>query len=99
MEDALVYDEPPGWMLPVRHALGALMMADGRAGEAEAVYRKDLLQNRNNGWALIGLQQSLIAQGRLPEAQQLEPLIQEVWAKADVRPMSSCYCEPGIAMN
>ena len=21
-EDALVYDEPPGWMLPVRHALG-----------------------------------------------------------------------------
>jgi len=35
-EDALVYDEPPGWMLPVRHALGALLMADGRSAEAEA---------------------------------------------------------------
>ena len=24
-EDTLVYDEPPGWMIPVRHALGALL--------------------------------------------------------------------------
>ena len=99
MEDSLVYDEPPGWMLPVRHALGALMMADGRAVEAEAVYREDLLNNRNNGWALIGLQQSLLAQGKIPEAEALEPRIQEVWAKADMRPMSSCYCEPGLAMK
>ena len=25
LEDALVYDEPPAWMLPVRHSLGALL--------------------------------------------------------------------------
>jgi len=29
-EDRLIYDEPPGWMLPVRHALGALLMEQGR---------------------------------------------------------------------
>src|SRR6185436_18699107 len=29
-EDALRYDEPPGWILPVRHALGATLMTAGR---------------------------------------------------------------------
>jgi len=98
-EDALVYDEPPGWMLPVRHALGALLMAHGRVIEAEKVYREDLLRNRNNGWALTGLKLALIAQGRADEANSLEPQIQEAWAKADFIPASSCYCEPGIASN
>lgn len=94
-EDALVYDEPPGWMLPVRHALGALLMGDGRAEEAEAVYREDLKRNRNNGWALIGLQASLNAQGKTKEAMTLSMAIQAAWADADVKPSSSCFCEPG----
>lgn len=94
-EDALVYDEPPGWMLPVRHALGALLMADGQVGEAEKVYREDLLRNRNNGWGLIGLQQSLKAQGKNGEAMALEATLAQVWASADTHPATSCYCEPG----
>lgn len=94
-EDALVYDEPPGWMLPVRHALGALLMGDGRAAEAEKVYREDLKRNRNNGWALIGLQASLNAQGKTAEAMLLDVPIQAALADADVKPTSSCYCEPG----
>lgn len=97
-EDSLVYDEPPGWMLPVRHALGALLMADGRAKEAEKVYLEDLRRNRNNGWALIGWQQSLKAQRKIKEAQAIEADIKSVWAKADSFPTSSCYCEPaGVA--
>jgi tetratricopeptide (TPR) repeat protein len=98
-EDALVYDEPPGWMLPVRHALGALLMADGKAVEAEAVYREDLLRNRKNGWALTGLRASLLAQGKTDEANALSPQIDMAWAKADSIPASSCYCEPGVAMK
>lgn len=98
-EDALVYDEPPAWMLPVRHALGALLMADGRAEEAEKVYREDLERNRNNGWALVGLQQSLSSQGKQAEAQAIEPRIKAAWARADFRPHSSCYCEPGVAVR
>lgn len=96
-EDALVYDEPPGWMLPVRHALGALLMADGRAEEAEAVYREDLARNRNNGWGLIGLQQALRSQGKFAEARTLDARIADTWAKADTHPTTSCYCEPGVA--
>jgi tetratricopeptide (TPR) repeat protein len=98
-EDALIYDEPPGWMIPVRHTLGALLMADGRAQEAETVYREDLERNRNNGWGLIGLQKSLRSQGKNAEAQALDSKIKSAWDKADTIPTSSCYCEPGLAMK
>lgn len=94
-EDALVYDEPPGWMLPVRHALGALLMADGRFEEAEQVYREDLTRNRNNGWGLIGLQQSLAAQDKMDEADAMASSLTKAWRRADVMPTSSCYCQPG----
>ena len=93
-EDRLVYDEPPGWMQPVRHALGALLLADGRAAEAEAVYREDLARHANNGWALLGLQQSLTAQGNAADAQSIETAKHLAWARADVAPKASCYCHP-----
>lgn len=93
-EDALVYDEPPGWMLPVRHALGALLMADGRYAEAEQVYLEDLRRNRDNGWSLTGLQLALQAQERTAEAEQLSPRLAQAFSTADTRPSSSCYCEP-----
>ena len=94
-EEALVYDEPPGWMLPVRHALGALLMGDGRAADAEQVYREDLRANRGNAWALLGLDQSLRAQGRPEEADRLSAELKAAWARADVNPTSSCFCQPG----
>ena len=42
LDDNLPYDEPWGWMQPTRHALGALLLEQGRVEEAEAVYRADL---------------------------------------------------------
>jgi len=94
-EDALIYDEPPGWMLPVRHALGALLMADGKFEEAQQIYHEDLARNRNNGWGLIGLQQSLRAQDKTDEANALTSSLTKAWWRADVMPTSSCYCQPG----
>jgi len=93
-EDALVYDEPPGWMLPVRHALGALLMADERYAEAEAVYREDLRRNRDNGWSLTGLKLALQEQERGTEAEELTMRLARAFNDADTRPSSSCYCEP-----
>lgn len=95
-EDSLVYDEPPGWMLPVRHALGALLMADGQYAQAESVYREDLRRNRDNGWSLLGLQQSLRAQGQDSRAAMLDMRLAAAWPRKDVNPKSSCYCEPGV---
>jgi tetratricopeptide (TPR) repeat protein len=94
-EDALVYDEPPGWMLPVRHALGALLMSAERYEEAEDVYRADQRLNRDNGWSLLGLRLSLEAQGRHDEAAAIAPRVDEAWKRVEIRPTSSCLCEPG----
>jgi tetratricopeptide (TPR) repeat protein len=94
VEDALVYDEPPAWMLPVRHALGALLMSDGRYTEAEAVYREDLRRNRDNGWSLTGLQLALEKQARESEAEELSMRLAGAFNDADIQPTSSCYCEP-----
>jgi tetratricopeptide (TPR) repeat protein len=94
LEEKLSYDEPPGWMQPVRHALGALLLADGRHAEAEAVYRADLVRHPNNAWSLLGLQQSLEKQGKTREAKALAKKVQKAWARADVSPVASCYCHP-----
>jgi tetratricopeptide (TPR) repeat protein len=63
-EDALRYSEPPDWIQPVRHALGAALLRSGRAEEAEAVYRADLVRLPGNVWSLVGLAGALKAQGR-----------------------------------
>ena len=97
-EDTLVYDEPPGWMIPARHALGALLMKNNQAEEAEKIYLQDLERNRNNGWGLIGLQQAYRAQGKTEQANELEIRIQTIWPANSARPSSSCYCEPGNAL-
>ena len=59
LEDALKYDEPPGWMIPVRHVIGATLMRAGRFADAEQVYREDLRRLPDNGWSLYGLSESM----------------------------------------
>ncbi len=91
-EDQLVYDEPPGWMLPVRHALGAILLAAGEAKQAEQVYRDDLADWQENAWALLGLEQALRKQNRLADADAVAIRVTAAWARADVDPPASCYC-------
>eukprot|EP00913_Durusdinium_trenchii_P028369 g26597.t1 len=89
MEEKLTYDEPPGWMQPVRHALGALLLADGRAAEAETVYRADLVRHPNNAWSLLGLQQSLEAQGKTSAAKAIAARVRKAWSRSDIDPVAS----------
>jgi tetratricopeptide (TPR) repeat protein len=91
-EDALRYSEPPDWFIPVRHALGAMLLNDGQPAEAEKVYREDLRQWPDNGWSLHGLTASLTAQGKKDEAEKVRARFNEVWKRADVKIPSSCYC-------
>ena len=90
-EDSLNYIEPPDWHYPVRHSLGAVLLAAGRASEAEAVYWDDLNRNPNNGWALFGLTQALRAQGKNDQAAEVEQRFQKAWARADVKLTSSRF--------
>jgi tetratricopeptide (TPR) repeat protein len=95
MEDALKYDEPPGWLIPVRHSLGAVLMKQQRFAEAEQVYRDDLARSPGNGWSLLGLGESLRHQNKnADEATQIQAQFKRVWAKADLTITSSCLCQP-----
>ena len=94
-EDRLIYDEPPGWMLPVRHAMGALLMTARKPAEAERLYREDQQRHPGNTWSLIGLQKALVAQDRSSEATEVGKRLDVACKRLTVRPISSCFCEPG----
>ena len=84
IEDLNNYTEPPDWSQPIRHFLGAALMEAQKFEQAEAVYRRDLLWNQNNGWSLYGLQQSLEAQGKEVEAAEVFRQFEDKWQHADV---------------
>ncbi len=84
LEDNLIYNEPPDWHVPVRQALGAVLLEAGRAAEAESIYWQDLSLNRENGWSLFGLMQSLQSQGKKEQAAGIERRFRKAWRRADV---------------
>jgi len=89
IEAALPYSEPSLWPLSVRHHLGAALLLADRPSEAEAVYHTDLLRHPDNGWALIGLLQSLRAQRKDDQAAEAEDRFKKAWAHADFIPAAS----------
>jgi tetratricopeptide (TPR) repeat protein len=89
IEGALPYSEPPLWPLSVRHHLGAAFLLADRPSEAESVYHADLLRHPDNGWALIGLIQSLRAQQKDEQAAEAEDRFKKAWAHADFIPAAS----------
>jgi len=104
LEDDLPYDEPWGWMQPVRHALGALLLEQGRATEAEAVYREDLglggglpraQIHPDNVWALRGLLDCLERRGETVEARLIRQRLDVAAARADLPVSVSCFCAMG----
>ncbi|MGJ8585441.1 MAG: hypothetical protein ACSHXD_15205 [Marinosulfonomonas sp.] len=101
LEDNLNYDEPWGWMQPVRHALGALLFEQGRIEEAEAVFREDLglggqlsraTIHPDNVWALRGLHDCLKARRDTVELPIIRQRLGLAEARADVSVRASCAC-------
>jgi tetratricopeptide (TPR) repeat protein len=101
LDDALPYDEPWGWMQPTRHALGALLLEQGRVEEAEAVYRSDLgldgklsraCQHPDNLWSLHGLHECLIRRGEKVEAALIKQRLDLAVARAEIPIKASCFC-------
>jgi tetratricopeptide (TPR) repeat protein len=84
-EDALAYDEPPGWYLPARDALGVALLRDCDYPAAERVYRDELAVHPESGRALFGLRSALAAQGRGKEAARVEARFARAWRGADVK--------------
>jgi len=95
LEDDLQYMEPPDWVHPGRHILGAFLVSAQRYSEAEKVYRQDLEKWPENGWALYGLATALGKQGKTAEASAVEKRFKAAWARADTQLASSCFCVAG----
>jgi tetratricopeptide (TPR) repeat protein len=93
-EDALEYVEPPEWILPARHALGATLMDARRFAEAEAVYLEDLARRPENGWSLFGLSRALRMQKKTAEAADVTTRLNQAWLHADTKLTASCLCLP-----
>jgi predicted Zn-dependent protease len=91
IEDKIPYDEPPGWHAPVRQALGAVLLAAGRAADAETVYREELHRNPGNGWSLKGLALALEAQHKTDEAARAQKDFEAAWQHADVQLVASRF--------
>lgn len=96
LEDALTYDEPPDWMQPTRHTLGAVLLRAGLGREAEAVYREDLVRFPENGWSLWGLMRALEMRGAPDEAAEVAKRFDNAWKRAGVKLDTTCFCLPGV---
>ncbi|MCA9245325.1 MAG: hypothetical protein KDA32_15320 [Phycisphaerales bacterium] len=94
LEDQMIYMEPPEWIQPARHTLGAFLADAKRCKEAEAVYREDLKRWPENAWSLYGLSSCLRARGANDEAAEVEARLKVTTAKADTPIGSSCLCVP-----
>ena len=103
LEDGLAYDEPWGWIQPVRHALGALALEQGRIAEAEQAYREDLGLAGNlpracihpdNIWSLKGLDACLQRRGvgDTAEAKMIRQRLELAAARSDLPVGASCHC-------
>jgi hypothetical protein len=88
-------------MHPPRHALGALLLEQGRVDEALPHYEDDLgignrlprcVQHPHNIWALHGYHECLTRLGRKQEAASLKPRLDELVQQADIEISSSCCC-------
>ncbi|MHC5003900.1 MAG: hypothetical protein ACYTJ0_12330 [Planctomycetota bacterium] len=94
IEDTLGYGEPPMWLQPVRHTLGAVYLKAARYEDAERVYREDLAKWPGNGWSLYGLSRALEEQGRTAEALAARQEYERAWAGAEEPITTSCKCIP-----
>lgn len=99
--DSLEYSEPWPWMHPPRHALGALLLEQGRFEEAIIHYEDDLgvsdrlprcAQHPDNIWSLHGYHECLQKLGRDDEAAKLLPRLDELIGQSDIEIKSSCCC-------
>ena len=84
-EVSLPYMEPSYWPYPTRPTLGATVLRAGDAPKAEQIFRDDLKRNPRNGWGLLGLEQSLRAQGKTESADLVRNEFEKAWKFSDVK--------------
>lgn len=82
LQEQLPYMEPPFWFYPTQLSLGKALIEVGDYIQAEAVYRDNLKKYPKNGWALLGLKQSLQMQGK--NYDEIQKAFEQAWQFADI---------------
>jgi hypothetical protein len=90
-EENMVYNEPRDWLLNPKHYLGNAYLLNKDGVNAEKVFRKDLLNNADNGWALYGLHKALLLQKKTTETAKVLVKFKIAFSKADVKITSPVY--------
>jgi len=90
-EENMVYNEPRDWLLNPKHYLGNAYLENKDGVNAEKVFRKDLLNNKENGWALFGLYKSLLLQKKTVDAAKIFTRYKLAFLKADINISSPVY--------
>lgn len=75
--------EPPMLASGPRQRLGSMQLRVKRFKEAEQSFLADLALHPKNGWALAGLEKSLVAQGKETDAQKARRELATSWVAAD----------------
>ncbi|MBH66802.1 MAG: hypothetical protein CMM58_00455 [Rhodospirillaceae bacterium] len=99
--DNLNYSEPWSWMMPPRHALGALLLEEGHVDEAMTVYRADLglddtlvrpSQHPGNIWSLLGYVECCERLGDEENLAAIRSEFEQAKKTADSSIRVSCFC-------
>ncbi len=90
-EENMVYNEPRDWLLNPKHYLGNTYLLAGMPAEAEKIFEKDLLNNKENGWALMGICQVLKVQKKNTAATKMLIRFKKAFAKSDVKLQAAVF--------
>ncbi len=90
-QDTLPYMEPPFWYYPTRQSLAKSLMLEKKYAQAEQTYRDDLEFYPKNGWSMFGLAESLAAQNKTEEAENVKQKAKNIWYMADVEVKPIAY--------
>lgn len=90
-EDALAYNEPADWPLPIRPYLGAALLEAGDAHGAAEAFGQDLKTYPDNGWSLFGLAQAQRELGQTDAARETARRQAAAWQWADAPLLAARY--------
>jgi tetratricopeptide (TPR) repeat protein len=88
-QDQLAYDEPPAWFYSLRESLGGEYFRAGQFAEAEKIFREDLEKHPRSPRSLLGLTESLKAQGKDVDAGWVARQFKIAWKGTTVPTASS----------
>ena len=99
--DNLNYSEPWSWMMPPRHALGALLLEQGHVEKAKSIYRDDLgldntlvrpSQHPGNVWSLLGYMECCERLNDTKSISEIKSQFEKAIEIADDTIRVSCFC-------